>query len=134
VYVAEVEVTELKVPQALPEQLEPETVHVTPLPEESLLTVAASTTDWETVNPYSAGVTATVICAWGSGDGAGVKAVGGTGAETAKAIGEGSGSPYQGFGDSDGRGRLRSGVADITGNIDTRSAAIPILQTEYPLA
>jgi hypothetical protein len=45
------EVTALRVPQALPEQAEPDTVQVTPLFEESFATVAAKTTDWPVVRP-----------------------------------------------------------------------------------
>jgi hypothetical protein len=51
VYVTELEVIALSVPQALPEQPEPDTFHVTPLLDESFATVADKTIDWEMVRP-----------------------------------------------------------------------------------
>jgi hypothetical protein len=51
VYCTEVEVVALSVPQAFPKQPEPETLHVTPLFNESFTTVAAKTIDLERVRP-----------------------------------------------------------------------------------
>jgi hypothetical protein len=51
VYFTEVEVTALKVPQEFPEHDGPETLQVTPFPEESFATVAVRVTDCEMVSP-----------------------------------------------------------------------------------
>jgi hypothetical protein len=76
VYLTDVDVAELKVPQAVPEHEEPDTVQVTPCPDVSFSTVAVSVTDCDSVIPYVCGVTATVICACGSGAGEAILGVG----------------------------------------------------------
>jgi hypothetical protein len=78
VYFTVVEVAAVKVPQALPEQDDPETVHVTPWFDESFATVARRVTDCDDVKPKAEGVTATLICACGCA-GSGMADTGGSG-------------------------------------------------------